>query len=117
MIDIFMLSSHPLFMEGVVSLLKENTELRLVGRECEVERALEQIRAVHPDIVLVDTGDSECNASSVVMRILQVNQNVKIIGLNLVNNTICIYHEEQRLVHGVEDLMRAVIPNDPALAN
>lgn len=109
-----MLSSHPLFMEGVASLLYSETGLDLLGRESDVDRAIEQIRTLHPDVIIVDAGDTRCAASSIVLRILQENCTAKVIGLNLNDNTLCVYHEEQRTVRGVADLMHALESDDDA---
>jgi len=36
---IFMLSSHPLFSQGVESLLRQETGLEIVGREADADEA------------------------------------------------------------------------------
>lgn len=109
---IFMLSSYPLFCEGVATLLDGKDGMEFVGRESDAERAIEQIKALRPDVVIVDTGNVACNANTTVMRILQERVGVKIIGLNLLNNTICVFHEEHRPIRNVEDLMSAIETDD-----
>ncbi len=113
---VLILSSHPLFSQGVASLLGQEAGIELLGQESDVDRALEQIRTLHPDVIIVDVGNTHCDESPVVLRILRENYTAKVIGLNLNDNTICVYHEEQRPVRGVEDLMHAIESDDAAQA-
>jgi len=46
-----------------------------------------------------------------VMRILREGVGTKVIGLNLQDNTICIYRGEQRVVKEVKDLVEAIEHN------
>jgi len=39
---IFVLSNHPLFGQGVENLLRQEKRLNIVGRETDVDRAIEQ---------------------------------------------------------------------------
>jgi len=110
----FMVSGFPLFCEGVIALLREKNGLEFVGREAHPDRAIAQIEGVRPDVVIVDTGDVTCDASALVMRILREHCEIKIIGLNLHDNTICLFHEERHSIRGVEDLMNAIQADDPA---
>lgn len=105
---IFMLSTHPLFCEGVSALLHNKDGMEFVGRESDADRAIERIKELRPEVVIVDTGNLACDASSVMWRIFQEKEISKIIGLNLNDNKMCVYHEEQRPVQRVEDLMNAI---------
>jgi hypothetical protein len=49
-----------------------------------------------------------------VLCILREISDTKVIGINLEDNTICIYREERREVRAVEDLIKAIEKNDPA---
>jgi len=104
---IFMLSSHPLFSQGVESLLRQETGLEIVGREADADKALERIKELRPDVVVLDSADL-CDPMPVVMRIFREGVGAKIIGLNIQDDTICIYRGEQRVVKGVEDLVEAI---------
>jgi DNA-binding NarL/FixJ family response regulator len=105
---IFMLSNHPLFCEGVSTLLHQESGMDFVGRESDAERAIEQIRVLRPDVVIIDTSDTFAKACSIVARIFDEKLNAKIVGLNLNDNTMCVYREEERVIRGVEDLMSAI---------
>jgi DNA-binding NarL/FixJ family response regulator len=105
---IFMLSGHPLFSQGVESLLCGEAGLEIVGREMDLEKGLERIRELRPDVVIVDDGDPTHDPMSAVMRILRERLGTKVIGLNLQDNMVCVYRGEQRMARGVEDLLEAI---------
>ena len=105
---IFMLSSHPLFSQGVESLLRQETGLEIVGRETDMDKAIERIKELQPDVVILDSGDPACDLTPAVMRILREGVGAKVIGLNLQDNTMCIYRGEQRVVEEVKDLVEAI---------
>jgi DNA-binding NarL/FixJ family response regulator len=105
---IFMLSSHPLFSQGVESLLCQETGLEIVGREMDLEKGLDRIRELRPDVVIVDGGDPVHDPMPAVMRILREGLGTRVIGLNLQDNMVCIYRGEQRMARGVEDLLEAI---------
>ena len=105
---IFMLSSYPLFSQAVESLLRPETELAIVGRETDVDKATERIKELQPDVVIVDSGDPTSDPTAAVMRILGLRSGIRVIGLNLQDNTICIYRGEQRIARAVEDLVEAI---------
>jgi len=108
---IFILSSHPLFSAGVETLLRDETGLELVGRETSPDRAIERIKELKPDIVILDTDYATCNSDPVLIRIFQEQLGIQVIGMNLQDNRICIYHEERRVVQCVDDL-KSIIKND-----
>jgi DNA-binding NarL/FixJ family response regulator len=108
---IFMLSTHPLFSQGVESLLRQETGLEIVGRETDVDKAVERIKELRPDVVIVDSADPASDPTSAVMRILRERVVAKAIGLNLQDNTMCIYRGEQRVVKEVKDLVEAIEPS------
>jgi DNA-binding NarL/FixJ family response regulator len=104
---IFMLSSHPLFSQGVESLLRRQTGLEIVGREADADKALERIKELRPDVVVLDSADLR-DPMPVVMRILREGVGAKVISLNLKDNTMHVYRGEQRVVKQVEDLVKVI---------
>ena len=105
---ILMLSSHPLFSQGVESLLRRETGLEIVGRETDVDKAIGRIKELQPDVVILDSGDPARDSTLAVMRVLREGVGAKVIGLNLQDNTMFIYRGEQRVVKEVKDLMEAI---------
>ena len=105
---VFILSSHPLFGKGIASLLQWEEGLTIVGHEIDPDRAMEQIKALQPDVVIVDCNDAEAARALTVMRPFKQGARPCVIGLDLSENTISIYHGEQRPIQDVGDLIAAV---------
>jgi chemotaxis response regulator CheB len=85
----------------------------IAGRETNVDQALERIKELQPDVVILDSADPACDPMPAVMRILRDGLGTKVIGLNLQDNTLCIYRGEQRVVKEVKDLVEAIEPPSP----
>ena len=106
-VRVFILSSQSLFDLGVENLLRQETELEVVGREADMDQALVQIKALVPDVVIVNSADASCNPTPAVLRLMN-EVGARIIKLNLQDNTICMYREEQRMIEEVGDLAKFV---------
>ena len=105
---VFILFSHPLFSHGVENLLRRESRLEIVGREADVDKAVERIKELQPDVVILDGGDPARDPTLAVMRILREGLGAKVIGLNLQDNKMFIYRGEQRVVKEVKDLVEAI---------
>jgi DNA-binding NarL/FixJ family response regulator len=114
---VFILSCHPLFGQGVESLLRREAGLEIVGQETDLDQAVERIKEIRPDVVILDCAEPACDPTPAVMRILREGLGTKVIGLNLQNNTLYIYRGEQRLVKEVKDLIEAIEPLPPEPAS
>ena len=82
--------------------------MEIVGRETSVERALKRVEMVHPDVIIVDSSDPEFDHGKVVSRVLQLGLTMKVIGLNLHDNRLCIYRGEQKVAQETKDLLEAI---------
>lgn len=103
-IRVFLLGSQSIFGNGIKNLLSREPYLEIVGYEDASEKAIEHIKELVPDaVIIVGNGSPE-----IVLNILHGSVDVKVIHLNLENNTICIYHGEQRKVKGIQDLLLAI---------
>ncbi len=111
---VFIISSHPLFGKGIESLLRWEEGLSIVGHEASSTRALERIKALEPDVVILDCSDSDASQALTVMRLFKETSRPCVIGLDLADNTITIYHGEQRTIRDVRDFVEAVQDSDRA---
>jgi DNA-binding NarL/FixJ family response regulator len=107
---VFIFSNRSLFTQGVDSLLEREPGLEVVGWETDPDEAIRRIRKVQPDVVILASEDATLWPSADAIRLLRegLGTKIKIIGLNLQDNTLCIYHGEQREVKEVGDLVRAI---------
>ena len=53
MIDVVVCDGHPLFLDGLVRVIRQDRDLRLVAEACDGRAALEAIRTHRPQIALV----------------------------------------------------------------
>lgn len=103
-----MIASQPLFSEGVESLLRGQAGLEVVGRETDAALAIHLIRKLKPDVVVLDTKDLASAPFLVVARLLQAEEGIKIIAMNLEDQTIRVYRGEQRKALCINDLVEAI---------
>jgi len=101
---VLILSRWRLWGRGIENLLCQEAGLQVVGCEIDLDKALERIRELQPDVLVLDSDDP----APEVLRILRQEVGTKIIGLNPEDNTMCIYRGEQREVRRIEDLVEAI---------
>jgi len=104
MINILIISKHIMFGHGLESLLHQNGRCRVVGQETDIYQALEKIKTLQPDVVLVDDEAPTPN----LVPILQINPDAKIITLNLQNNILHLDQTERWVTSGVQDLIETI---------
>jgi DNA-binding NarL/FixJ family response regulator len=100
---VFVVWTHPLFYTSV-RLILDDPNIELVGAASDFAAACDQIMSLQPDTFIVEEGEKDI--STEVMALLQsCPANGRVIGLNLINNQLSVYHREQRTVAQAEDLL------------
>ncbi len=105
---VFMLSSQMLFSQGVEKLLQREGSIQVVGRESDPNRSLEQIRALAPDVIVMDAQDTASAPSDVIAQILKENPEVQVIALNLEDEIARVYRGEQHVAQSLDDLLQLI---------
>ena len=82
--------------------------MEIVGRETSVERTLKRVETVHPDVIIVDSSDPEFDHGKIFSQVLQLGLVMKVIGINLHDNRLCIYRGEQKVARETKDLLEAI---------
>ncbi|MBI5652765.1 MAG: response regulator transcription factor [Chloroflexi bacterium] len=103
---IFLLSTHSVFSQGIEALLCHRPGLQVVGHATEIDHALQCIRVLQPDVVILGSGAPDFDPTQIAMRVLSEFPEIRIVKLNLQDNTICICHGER--IYKVEDLIHAI---------
>ncbi len=80
-IRILAVDDHPLCREGVVSLLAGQADLKLVAEASNGREAIEQFRAHHPDVTLMDLQMPEMNGVEAMIAIREEFPSARIIVL------------------------------------
>ena len=105
---VFILYSHSLFARGVQSLLSQQGEVEVVGMERDDRQALEKIRRLRPDVILVDSGAAPEEYCSTISWIFKEIPEARVISLSLRENGIDIYDKQRITATGPEDLLRVL---------
>jgi DNA-binding NarL/FixJ family response regulator len=114
MIEVFIISNHLMFGRGLESLLRQEAKLVIVGQETGINEAVEQLKELQPDVVILDSDDPPANLTPQLMNVLRASPGVKVIGLSLQTNNLYTYQAKQWIVKGVADLMEAIEDDLPA---
>jgi two-component system response regulator NreC len=89
-IRILICDDHTLFVEGLKAMLRNESSLEIVGEARDGRRAVELVKTVKPDLLLMDVSMPDMNGPDATRRIREFDQNVKILILTM--------HEEEDLV-------------------
>jgi len=80
-IKVLMVEDHKLMRVGLRSLFDEFPEINIVGEAQSGKEALEKIRMLRPDVVLMDIGLPDINGIEVTKKILEQFEEVRVIML------------------------------------
>jgi DNA-binding NarL/FixJ family response regulator len=97
-----------MFSHGLESLLRKETDFQIIAQEEDISRAIEQIEARRPDVVILDSDDVLSDTLPHLQRILVTTPTIKIVGLSLQNNDVHVYQIDRWVVQQVSDLVEAI---------
>jgi DNA-binding NarL/FixJ family response regulator len=80
-IRILVVDDHPVVRQGVVGLVGGHPDMRVVGEASNGREAIQQFRAHHPDVVLMDLQMPEMNGLDALMAIRDEAPEARIIVL------------------------------------
>lgn len=110
-----------MFQHGLESLLSQQNGVDIVGRATNPDLAIEQIKTLQPDVVIVDSTKLSAEVISKIIRVLSDYRDTKVIGLNLHDNQLTLYQRNQSVaveyqklewqVDGITDLLNAISYN------
>ncbi|MBI1879706.1 MAG: hypothetical protein HYR94_16045 [Chloroflexi bacterium] len=96
MVSVFIISSHLMFGQGLENLLRQEKEIKILGHETNVERAIERIKAFRPEVVIIYRDDTHTNSRAIVIEILKANP------------AFFVYQATQWVTNELEDLIKAI---------
>jgi DNA-binding NarL/FixJ family response regulator len=115
---IFIISNYPLFGRGLQNLLNQQNNIEVVGQETCIERVNDQIKMLHPDIVIFDSDEPmQASTPGLLYRIMKEHSGIKIVGLSLQDNKFRVYGAVHGVVHEVADFLKIIFqePSSSAL--
>jgi DNA-binding NarL/FixJ family response regulator len=108
MTRVLMISRQSMFEQGLDALLRQEPGLEIVICETDVGIAMECLKELRPDVVIFEANGPEADVGQIVRHLLRENSKLKVIELNLRDNTVCIYRCEQRMIKQVKDLLQFI---------
>jgi DNA-binding NarL/FixJ family response regulator len=80
-IKVYLVDDHRLFLSGVRAEL--DADFRIVGAAYDVDTAIDEIRAIRPDVVLIDVHMPAGGGIAVVEGVTETNPEVKFLALSV----------------------------------
>lgn len=93
---ILLVDDHPLFRKGLRLLLEEQEDMRIVGEAGDGEEAIDRVRALSPDVVIMDITMPNFNGIDATRQIVSEAPSVKVVALSI--------HSGKKFV---EDMLKA----------
>jgi DNA-binding NarL/FixJ family response regulator len=90
-IRVLLVDDHAMMREGLRSLLSNCPDLEIVGESSDGRAALDLVRTLSPDVVVMDVGMPELNGVEATRRIQAEFEGVKVVALST--------HTDKRYVH------------------
>ena len=103
---VFILSSRPLFAEGVQSLLSGQPGIEVIGVATAGAGTFAQVQAAAPDVVIIEARGEE--QGRLIAQVLESIPDVKVVGLSLEDNRIHTYYQQSKQGRRVEDLLETI---------
>jgi chemotaxis response regulator CheB len=98
-----------MFHQGIETLISQEAELEIVGQDAEPGAAVACIHAFNPDVIILNLDDPEPDLSSPVLCVLREKTGIRIVGLSLRENKICVFQGEDKEIHHLGDLFDAIL--------
>lgn len=90
-IRVLLVDDHKMMRDGLSALLDGVPDIQVVGQASDGREALDLVRTLSPDVVVMDIGMPELNGVEATRRIQAEFDRVKVIGLST--------HTDKRYVH------------------
>ncbi len=86
MIKIIIADDHPIFRQGIVSIVEKCPNINIMGQAKDGQEALEQIKQFQPDIAVLDIDMPNVTGLDVIRKLKRINTNCKFIILTMLKD-------------------------------
>jgi two-component system, NarL family, response regulator NreC len=87
---ILICDDHTLFVEGIKAMLRNESSLEIVGEARDGRQAVELVKELKPDLLLMDVSMPDLNGFDATQRVHELDPNIKVLILTM--------HDEEELV-------------------
>lgn len=105
-IKLFILYDHPLFGRGLERLLKQEGGIEVVGAALRRDMSLEQLRALRPDVIMVEGDEPSLGPS--LWEVLKESPPGRVVSIDLDADRATVYTTRRVMAEKVDDLVNAV---------
>ncbi|MPX72382.1 response regulator [Moraxella catarrhalis] len=81
-IKVLVVDDHDLVRMGITRMLDDDANIEVIGEAIDGDSAVMQVRALSPDVVLLDVNMPNINGVEATRRIKQFNPNIKVLAVS-----------------------------------
>lgn len=108
---VFVVSKHPIFRQSV-RLLLDHPDVEWVGASPDCTAARSEIIDLQPNTILVE--ETEGKIPTDALEILEASTwEVRVVSVSLDDNSLSVFHREQKTVGQANDLLDLVLDISP----
>ena len=82
-VKIILADDHKIVLDGLRSLLESQTGMEVIGEAIDGYKAIELVRELSPDVVIIDVALPMLNGIETIRQILAENPGIKILALSM----------------------------------
>ena len=79
---ILLVDDHEIMREGMMALLRKREDVEVVGEAADGRSAVQMVRELNPDVVIMDVGMPNLNGIEATSQMLADNPSVKVMALS-----------------------------------
>lgn len=91
-VKVLLVDDHKMMREGLCALLDGVPDIEVVGQACDGRTALDLVRTLTPDVVVMDVGMPDLNGVEATRRIRAEHGAVKVIALSTHTDRSYVHH-------------------------
>lgn len=81
-VRVLVVDDHEIMREGMCALLHKYDDMEVVGQASEGRTAIDLVRELRPDVVIMDVGMPNLNGIEATRRMIEQNPGLKVLGLS-----------------------------------
>jgi DNA-binding NarL/FixJ family response regulator len=81
-VRVLLADDHQIVREGLAKLLQEQPDIQVIGEASDRDSAVELVRQLKPDVVLMDLGLPTISGFEATRKIVSENPGIRVIGLS-----------------------------------
>ena len=95
MIQVYLVDDHPFVLKGLITYLKTQENIEVIGKSESGEKAIKEIKELEPDVAIVDLRLPDKNGT-------EVTQEVKKVGLKTEIIILSSFNRDQEVIEAID---------------